>query len=34
MTTEVKLDSKATIKFTGLMGQNYVDIDFGTPAPA
>jgi phospholipid/cholesterol/gamma-HCH transport system substrate-binding protein len=29
---EVKTDSKATVKFTGLMGQNYVDIDFGTPA--
>ena len=27
----VKLDSKATIKFAGLMGQNYVSIDFGTP---
>jgi phospholipid/cholesterol/gamma-HCH transport system substrate-binding protein len=28
----VKTDSKATIKFAGLMGQNYVAIDFGTPA--
>jgi phospholipid/cholesterol/gamma-HCH transport system substrate-binding protein len=29
--TEVKTDSKAAIKFTGLMGQNYVDIGFGSP---
>jgi len=28
---EVKTDSKATIKFTGLLGQNFVSIDFGTP---
>ncbi len=28
---EVRTDSRATIKFTGLMGQNYVQIDFGTP---
>ncbi len=28
----VKTDSKATIKFTGLMGQNFVAIDFGSPA--
>ena len=27
----VKTDSKATIKFTGLMGQYFVSIDFGTP---
>ncbi|MFZ0827117.1 MAG: MlaD family protein [Verrucomicrobiia bacterium] len=27
----VKTDSKAIIKFTGLMGQNFVAIDFGTP---
>jgi phospholipid/cholesterol/gamma-HCH transport system substrate-binding protein len=27
----VKTDSIATIKFTGLMGQNYVAVDFGTP---
>lgn len=27
----VKTDSKATIKFAGLMGQNYVSISFGTP---
>jgi phospholipid/cholesterol/gamma-HCH transport system substrate-binding protein len=30
----VKLDSKATVKFTGLMGQNYVAIDFGSPGEA
>jgi phospholipid/cholesterol/gamma-HCH transport system substrate-binding protein len=28
---EVKTDSVATIKFTGLLGQNFVAIDFGTP---
>jgi phospholipid/cholesterol/gamma-HCH transport system substrate-binding protein len=28
----VKTDSKAIIKFTGLMGQNYVAVDFGTPS--
>jgi phospholipid/cholesterol/gamma-HCH transport system substrate-binding protein len=28
---EVKSDSVATIKFTGLMGQNFVSIDFGSP---
>lgn len=28
----VKTDSRAIIKFTGLMGQNYVAIDFGSPA--
>lgn len=27
----VRTDSTATIKFTGLMGQNFVAIDFGTP---
>ena len=27
----VRTDSKATIKFTGLMGQYYVSIDFGSP---
>ena len=27
----VKTDSKAIIKFTGLMGQNFVSITFGTP---
>ncbi|MDB6059896.1 MAG: Mammalian cell entry related domain protein [Verrucomicrobiales bacterium] len=31
---QVKTDSKATIKFTGLLGQNFVSIDFGTPAGA
>ncbi|MBI3853761.1 MAG: MCE family protein [Verrucomicrobia bacterium] len=30
-TAEVKTDSVATIKFTGLLGQNYVAIDFGKP---
>ncbi len=28
---EVKTDSVATIKFTGLMGQNFVSLDFGKP---
>ena len=28
----VKTDSKATIQFAGLMGQNFVSIDFGSPA--
>ncbi|MBI3417369.1 MAG: MCE family protein [Verrucomicrobia bacterium] len=28
----VKTDSKATIKFTGLLGQNFVAIAFGSPA--
>jgi phospholipid/cholesterol/gamma-HCH transport system substrate-binding protein len=28
---EVKTDSVATIKFTGLMGQNYLSLDFGSP---
>jgi phospholipid/cholesterol/gamma-HCH transport system substrate-binding protein len=28
---EVKTDSKAGLKFTGLMAQNYVAIEFGTP---
>ena len=32
MRDQVRLDSTATIKFTGLMGQNYVDISFGTTA--
>ena len=27
----VKTDSKATIKFTGLMGQNFVAVSFGSP---
>lgn len=29
--TTVRSDSVASIKFTGLMGQNYVSIDFGSP---
>ena len=29
---QVKTDSKATIKFVGLLGQNYIAIDFGSPA--
>ena len=29
---EVRTDSKATIKFTGLMGQNFIALDFGTPS--
>jgi phospholipid/cholesterol/gamma-HCH transport system substrate-binding protein len=29
--TVVKTDSIATVRFTGLMGQNYVSIDFGSP---
>ncbi len=28
---EVRTDSVATVKFTGLMGQNFVSIEFGTP---
>src|SRR5712671_3994144 len=32
---EVKTDSIATVKFTGLLGQNFVGINFGSPgAPA
>ena len=31
----VKTDSKAAVKFTGLMGQNFISIEFGSPdAPA
>jgi phospholipid/cholesterol/gamma-HCH transport system substrate-binding protein len=30
--TPVHTDSKATVRFAGLMGQNYIAIDFGTPA--
>ncbi len=30
-TAEVRTDSIATIKFTGLLGQNFVSVDFGTP---
>jgi len=28
--TQVRTDSKATIKFVGLLGQNFVSIDFGS----
>jgi phospholipid/cholesterol/gamma-HCH transport system substrate-binding protein len=28
---EIKTDSKATVKFTGLMGQNFVSVSFGAP---
>jgi phospholipid/cholesterol/gamma-HCH transport system substrate-binding protein len=31
---DVRLDSKASVKFTGLMGQNYVNLDFGSDVPA
>jgi phospholipid/cholesterol/gamma-HCH transport system substrate-binding protein len=31
---DVRLDSKASVKFTGLLGQNYVNLDFGTGLPA
>ena len=31
---QVKTDSKATVRFTGLMGQNFVAIDFGSPGGA
>jgi len=31
MKEQIKLDSAATIRFSGLMGQNYVDISFGSP---
>src|ERR1051325_3982905 len=27
----VRTDSKATVQFAGLLGQNYVSIDFGSP---
>ena len=27
----VKTDSKASVRFTGLMGQNFVSVDFGSP---
>jgi phospholipid/cholesterol/gamma-HCH transport system substrate-binding protein len=30
-TAQVRTDSTATIKFTGLLGQNFVSLDFGTP---
>jgi phospholipid/cholesterol/gamma-HCH transport system substrate-binding protein len=29
---EVRTDSLATVKFTGLMGQNFVSLDFGSPS--
>jgi len=29
--TRVKTDSRASIRFTGLMGQNFVALDFGSP---
>lgn len=29
--SDVKTDSKATIRFTGLMGQNFVAVNFGSP---
>jgi phospholipid/cholesterol/gamma-HCH transport system substrate-binding protein len=29
---KVKTDSKASIRFTGLLGQNFVSVDFGTPS--
>jgi len=28
----VKIDSKATIRFAGLLGQNFVSLDFGSPS--
>ena len=31
---DVRLDSKASIKFTGLLGQNFVNLDFGTGVSA
>jgi phospholipid/cholesterol/gamma-HCH transport system substrate-binding protein len=30
-TSMVKTDSKAAVKYTGLMGQNFVAVDFGSP---
>jgi phospholipid/cholesterol/gamma-HCH transport system substrate-binding protein len=30
-TAQVRTDSMATVKFTGLLGQNFVSVDFGTP---
>ncbi|HEY3914965.1 MAG TPA: MlaD family protein [Verrucomicrobiae bacterium] len=29
--SEVKTDSKVSVNFTGLMAQNYISLDFGTP---
>ncbi|HWD18106.1 MAG TPA: MlaD family protein [Verrucomicrobiae bacterium] len=31
---DVRLDSKASVKFTGLLGQNFVNVDFGEGVPA
>ena len=31
---EVRTDSRATIKFSGLMGQNFIALDFGSPTNA
>jgi phospholipid/cholesterol/gamma-HCH transport system substrate-binding protein len=33
-TESVRVDSKATIRFTGFMGQNYVALSFGSPTAA
>ena len=33
-TATIRTDSKATIKFSGLLGQNYISLDFGTPEGA
>lgn len=30
-TARIRTDSRASIKFSGLLGQNYVAVDFGTP---
>src|SRR6516164_4731006 len=30
-TVQVRTDSIASVKFTGLLGQNFVNLDFGTP---
>ncbi len=30
--SQVKTDSKATVKFAGLMGQNFVSVEFGSPS--
>src|SRR5215467_3398987 len=30
-TVQVRTDSVASVKFTGLLGQNFVNLDFGTP---
>ena len=31
---KVQTDSKASIRFVGLMGQNYLSLDFGTASGA